>query len=173
MFTLNEENNHSHKVEKRLELQKHYISVPFKAVLNRDILRVKYFIRNLEVSEYNRKLRNNIGVRLFGYPMRDGEMEFEIYEIQMWVKELFEECPYLFYYLAEDLEIARNLFLCLANINGVYKCGDEVSKIEFIKSETRPIANKIREEALKHELKLHKQNSKELREMLDRTLSPF
>ncbi len=156
-----------------LELQKHYISIPYRAILNKDILRVKYFIRNLESYKYNGKLRNNIGIRLFGYPKRDEQMEFEIFEVRIWVRALFEEHPYIFYYLTEELEIARNMFLCLANINGFSKFGEKVSNIEFIKSETRARANRIREEALKFELAIHKKNSKELKEMLDRTLSPF
>lgn len=173
MFKITEENHQIQKSQKRLELQKHYINVPYRAILNKDISRVKYFIKNLELSEYKGKLRNNIGVKLFGYPKRDGEMEFEIYEVRMWVKELLEECPYLFYYLTENLEVARNMFLCLACINGYEKYGNEIRNIDFLKFETRPKANQIREEALKFELVMHKENSKELQEMLDRTLAPF
>ena len=149
------------------------ICVPYGAILNKDIKRVKNFITDLEKSKYHGKLRNNIGIKLFGYKKEDSKYEFENYEVRQWVQKLFEECPYIFYYLTEVVDIARNMFLCLASVNGYVHSWGRATEITFIKSETQPIVNRIIEETLKYELKINNRNTYELQEMLERTLAPF
>ncbi|MCL6585582.1 MAG: hypothetical protein K6T72_03545 [Anoxybacillus sp.] len=147
------------------------INISYKELKNGDtskfFSKLNYF-RNTEQG----KLQNRIVIRFYGYPKEDGYEEFELEVIRKWVQKLYFHMPHLFYFLSEDFENARKIFLCLASINTKFYNGGEM-EIDFFKDETEQLVKQIYYYAIAYG---HKENSaglEELKKVLKRTVKPF
>lgn len=147
------------------------INISYKELKNEDIRKVFSQLKYFHNTEDGR-LQNRIVLRFYGYPPEDGKELFEINLIRKWVQKLFQLMPHLFYYLSEDFGCARNIFLCLASLNGIAYIGDEIA-IDLIEEETKLLTRKICVNALRYGLQENSAGLEELKNALQRTLEPF
>lgn len=148
-----------------------FINISYEDLKNEDIRKVisklKYF-HNTE----KEKLQNRIVLRFYGYPSEDGKELFEIKLIRKWVQKLYQHMPHLFYFLSEDFGCARNIFLCLADLNGKAYIGEEIN-IHFFEDQTNPLVRQICHIAIAFGQQENGDGLEELKEVLQRTIAPF
>ncbi|MDH4617632.1 hypothetical protein [Brevibacillus sp. AY1] len=147
------------------------INISFQELKNEDIRKV---VSKLKYFHYTEKesLQNRIVLRFYGYQPEDGKELFEIKLIRKWVQKLYQHMPYLFYFLSEDFECARNIFLCLASVNNKAYIGEKIA-IDFFEKETKPLVRQISHNAIAFGQQENRVGLEELKEVLKRTVTPF
>jgi hypothetical protein len=147
------------------------INISYEELKNEDIRKVLSKLKYFHNTEDGR-LQNRIVLRFYGFPQEDGKELFEIRLIRKWVQKLYLYTPHLFYFLSEDFECARNIFLCLASISSKAYIGEKIA-IDFFEKETKPLVRQISHNAIAFGQQENRVGLEELKEVLKRTVTPF
>lgn len=124
------------------------LEITKKDIASLSLVRVKNLVSQLEVrNQHGEDLANSLCIMFQGYDDVSEEV-FEIDEIRRWTMTLYNEMPYIFYFLNRDIKADTLILSCLLDFKTLKN--DQLKEQPVILVNNDKIMHRISDEILKY-----------------------